>query len=807
MPPQPTPLFEDLLQRLASEHKREVHELRAEIVRLQGSPGRNEDGGSVKTKRKGSRGKMHNGSAVRGGNAFEDEESSKDGKMPEAPHRSPSPQAMTTAPIVPGDPVKPAMMETSMRKEEEEEDDFGMPMLVEHEPDQDALAAAYAVATEVSVDKELMDVVAPWSNENGNGEYGNGHSRINKEESEAMNLWTHLVHHIQHEVYKSELPKVHVKWNCDANPGFNLKNLIGVKNPEQEAHHHLKDILQDDEGHADASRGREVMREAYVKFAKVMTPTLPMHPNSKTRMVWDLLGIILLVHDLIMIPMLVYQTATEGLPEAYDAFIQKLDVVSAFFWTLDIVISFFTGFHSTAGFVEMRMCMIARNYMRSWFPMDMGIVSVDWATLYLSLGRASGFMRLGKTVSRIMRVARLLRFMKMSKQVSELMARINSEYILTAIGLVRLVVLIVIVNHYIACFWFGISQLPDKDVHSTWTEVHLDAKGFHDLSYSYFTSLHWSLTQFTPASMEVFPTNIYERVFNVVVIIAALVIFSSFVSSITNAMTHIRNINAQAVARDTMIRRYFSENNISHALAARVWHFVRQKRVAAGKRLKTEEIPILQQLPVRIRDELFQEVLSPVMAVHPMLHFYFRVCPAAMKKICKKGLLETSLAAGKEFKQDGDLKKMIFVVSGTLEFHIPEGAEEDGMDLVQIEQGEWVYEAVLWADRITVDGHLTAAPGGCDLLLLDAEVFRTVANENYDSLDILVKYATTFLERFTTDMQDEIAIRENLLFNDPAVAKEITLEATTSGERQRRSLMLRKASHSSGNGRSSASSH
>merc|ERR1712217_674589 len=95
-------------------------------------------------------------------------------------------------------------------------------------------------------------------------------------------------------------------------------------------------------------------------------------------------------------------------------------------------------------------------------------------------------------------------------------------------------------------------------------------------SFAYGSSLHWSLTQFTPASVDIFPRNVYERFFNVVIIIMALVVFSSFVSSITNAMNHIKNINKGKTEEETMIRRYFNENSISHDLASQVWHFVRQ---------------------------------------------------------------------------------------------------------------------------------------------------------------------------------------------------------------------------------------
>lgn len=43
---------------------------------------------------------------------------------------------------------------------------------------------------------------------------------------------------------------------------------------------------------------------------------------------------------------------------------------------------------------------------------------------------------------------------------------------------------------------------------------------------------------------QVTPRNEIERLFNVVVIMSAMVIFSTFISAITNAMNQLRNLNS-----------------------------------------------------------------------------------------------------------------------------------------------------------------------------------------------------------------------------------------------------------------------
>merc|ERR1719217_1505271 len=92
----------------------------------------------------------------------------------------------------------------------------------------------------------------------------------------------------------------------------------------------------------------------------------------------------------------------------------------------------------------------------------------------------------------------------------------------------------------IACTWWTVGK-NHPEGQMSWTEFH----GFEneDLDYKYLSSLHWTLTQFTPAGMEVYPHNSTERGFSVVVLLFALLFFSSFLSSITAAMTRLRSLN------------------------------------------------------------------------------------------------------------------------------------------------------------------------------------------------------------------------------------------------------------------------
>jgi len=92
------------------------------------------------------------------------------------------------------------------------------------------------------------------------------------------------------------------------------------------------------------------------------------------------------------------------------------------------------------------------------------------------------------------------------------------------LGILKLVLGVLVVNHFVACSWYavGISRVDDDH---NWVRVMIErwkidsAEPDPHWSYSYLTSLHFALSQFTPASMEVAPTNEAERLFAICVIV------------------------------------------------------------------------------------------------------------------------------------------------------------------------------------------------------------------------------------------------------------------------------------------------
>lgn len=493
------------------------------------------------------------------------------------------------------------------------------------------------------------------------------------------------------------------------------------------------------------------------------TTVCTIHPFSKSRTVWDLVGMLLCIHDLAMLPMQVFV-----LPDSYQAFRDVYDVIAASFWTLDLLVSFFTGVMTPEGLVEMRLQHIARHYIRSWFSIDLIIAAGDWLTLVLNTFRGQ-VLRVGKASTRTLRALRLFRLPKVGIAINELLGSINSEKMSTVIGVLRLLVLITIVNHYIACLWWWLSQQTEQ---RSWQDEFLPEPS---LGYAYSTALHWALTQFTPASMEVVPVNVYERIFVCTVIIMAMVVFSSFVSSITQAMTHMRSVHARKLAQQSTVRKFFLTHNICRDLARRVKHFIKQHDLLSGRRIKVTDVDTFNLLPRLIQEELREEAFLPILRSHPLFRLSASTCPRAMRQVCTSAVEEISMMPMEELFWHLDVNKMIFVVDGTLQY-----CHTDSDEPVFVESGEWACEECLWASNPMISGPFVAKAGGCDLITVNPAEFQSIGRAHSSLTGVLVRYGEVFIRHFNLASQSEQELESaDLLFNNPVTIDYITEEAAS----------------------------
>lgn len=502
-------------------------------------------------------------------------------------------------------------------------------------------------------------------------------------------------------------------------------------------HRHVQEACHDE---ADATAQEEALAEEE-HHPREGWGRLIMAPNATKRTWWDLVGTCFLLYDIVGIPLDAFEPAPNG-------FTSFMDYTTLTFWTLDILMSCITGYVHR-GVTVMDPWLILRNYLRTLFLMDLVVVGPDWIFLIAmsgsdedSNGPGSGSNRLVR-IMRVARLARLLRLVKLARGLAMLRDRIESEVMFIVANILKLIVMLLVVNHFLGSFWYFVGNLGFSNGLRNWIEEHGFAES--SLGYRYFTSLHWSLTQFTPASMSVQPHNIYERMFAICCLVFGLVLFSSFISSITASMTQLRNMQEDQSKQFWLLRRYLRQRGIDKQLNFRILRYVeyaiKEKTVLVSE-AKVWSLALLSQ---QLREELQYEVSFKCLVSHPFFERARAISSISTFKLAEQALSVQMLASKDTLFNPGtEAKKMFIVGSGQLRYLKMDELYLDDDESQKIYKDDWACEQALW----TTWTHLGClrAVSEVRLVAIAGKAFEEVMKMDPVAWDLAHNYAQKYVE-------------------------------------------------------------
>jgi len=278
---------------------------------------------------------------------------------------------------------------------------------------------------------------------------------------------------------------------------------------------------------------------------------------------------------------------------------------------------------------------------------------------------------------------------------------------------------------------------------------------------------------FTPASMEVVPQNSYERVFTIVTILSAIILFSSFLSSISTAVATFRRKHEERVKQNAALIRYMQENHVSLELGSRIQTFIRKHAMQPGQvhRIHTSDVPQLKQLPPFLKEQLACEVYRPVVCGHPFFNSMRNIDSGCVSAICGTAMSQQSVMPEHTVFRFGDnCKSMYFVVGGEMAYF--EGGMSSSAKYSMVKAGNWACELALflaWEHR----GLMTTLQAPCELVLIDAGLFLTLLRCWPQAKDLCRRYACLIMKDAQSSLIDVTDIpmtREEVVsFIDQAV--------------------------------------
>ncbi|CAJ1342873.1 unnamed protein product, partial [Effrenium voratum] len=135
-----------------------------------------------------------------------------------------------------------------------------------------------------------------------------------------------------------------------------------------------------------------------------------------------------------------------------------------------------------------------------------------------------------------------------------------------------------------------------------------------------------------------------------------LIVFSFFIGNVNQSLARLRNLTAQEMQQNALVRRYVNEKGISVGLATEILTFIKQRGLGkASSKLVLADIKALQVLPREILTHLLEEVNMPILMTHGLMKYLSMLVYADVARLCEKALKEQSIVHGEEIFHSGSM--------------------------------------------------------------------------------------------------------------------------------------------------------
>lgn len=468
------------------------------------------------------------------------------------------------------------------------------------------------------------------------------------------------------------------------------------------------------------------------------------HPLSSSRLVYDLLSLLLIVCDSFAMPFAVSWKVGDSGPWAVWTWVVRL------FWSCDIILSFFTGYRATTTRLELHIRQAAKRYLKTSFASDLFIVTCDWASVLVS--DEMQLMRMGRIVS-YARLSRGLRLFLHRRRINRLVYMLKSfnlkkeARLLLDIGMAMLG--ISWLTHLFCCIWYSIGMDPHQsDTGITWLTLGTDENLQPGTLYAYVTSLHWALTQMTPGSMEVVPKSSGERVYAITVLFLGLVLSTSLISTITAMMTQYRMGLEVAHKNFRMLDSYLQQTRASAALTRTIKAQV-AARLSDAQRLKSHDVSHLGLVSSSLREALWCQVCMGHLETHPFWSAWSRMDLHCLESFCNAAMSPDSVTQGDIiFHEKHPDHQMYIVATGELAYTPGPSAVEcllrlESKDL-KLHKGMWCSELALWVKW----RHAGTMHAACtsEVMHINMSNWRVDGEDIGIGISVLAGYARAFIK-------------------------------------------------------------
>eukprot|EP00435_Cladocopium_sp_Y103_P041811 s2450_g11.t1 len=372
----------------------------------------------------------------------------------------------------------------------------------------------------------------------------------------------------------------------------------------------------------------------------------------------------MITYDIIFVPLEVCFTLEETTFLAFlETCLQQVQSGTVF-RTFDLrfaQLQLMLGFVFSDGVMEYKLSTILRRYAKTWLVPDLGMVLSDWIG-YLVAGSGLGLGQLARAI-RMARAVRLLRLLRMQEVLANLTERLQSDVIEIVMQIVKLVILLVMLCHFMACFWWAIGTNGGG---TSWVK----AGAFDDLSVdeSYLVCLLWAMSLFSGGCNNIYPETSTERMYGVAACLCSFVFLLVMLGTLTSGLTQRHIIDGSGQRQMAALKTYLRQNSIPKNLTKRL---CRSAKHAISGDLTPDSVQLLAVISEPLKMEMHFEMYSRLLLYQPFFKDLLTEGNQLVRRVCHQAMGILLLAHGDvvfENEEEPSEPKLYLVASGTLDY-------------------------------------------------------------------------------------------------------------------------------------------
>ncbi|KAJ0410399.1 hypothetical protein P43SY_002731 [Pythium insidiosum] len=385
---------------------------------------------------------------------------------------------------------------------------------------------------------------------------------------------------------------------------------------------------------------------------------------SRGRIAWDTCMAIIVAWTAISVPFRISFDVDDTM------FLSATDRVSDVLFFIDTVLNFFTTYIDDTGVEIVDPNEIRRHYLRTSFIVDVAsMIPFDFIVETVTATPKFRSLKLIRTVKlvKLLRLVRISRLLKMNAQwISELDISTDS------IRLIRLLVPVMTIGHYVGCFWYYISADYDpKD--AWWGRIHFDDP--KSLISRYIASVYWATTTMTTVGFgDIFAVNDVELMYSIIVMIGGTTLFAYVIGTVIEIVSNSTSLTNREHELGQRVNAYIKERGVSKEFVTACQEHL---RFINNEKTLFNEQGLFDALSHSLRGELTLYLNSNVLT---QIRFFDKK-PKWFLTLLLPRLVPQYFLSGDLLIYHGNLVSGIFfLMSGTVTARVPQSADHSQHD-------------------------------------------------------------------------------------------------------------------------------